>query len=168
MFSIKPWQFQLDISCDFFNEFYVRLAGATCFKLDIYIRIQQSWNEGCKVTFEALSAKTNIQGSNVFLIIFYQCCSNLDWLYNAFKTGFLLYNEYQSSLFLLGFSIGGQGKETKAANNTASTFLEHAHIINHMHTFKLHKCTCANIKMGVAVRLRIEEFSFECIEGSKL
>ena len=34
------------------------------------------------------------EGSQVFLLIFYRCCSKLDWLYNVFKTGLLLYKEY--------------------------------------------------------------------------
>ena len=54
------------------------------------------------------------------------------------------------SLFLLGFSIAGQRNKTEAANKTASTFLEHTHIIDH--TFRLHKCSCANIKVGVAMK----------------
>ena len=37
----------------------------------------------------------------------------------------------------LGFSIAGLRNETEAASNTASTFLEHAQIINH--AFRLHK-----------------------------
>ena len=41
--------------------------------------------------------------------------------------------------------------ETEAANNAASTFLEHAHNINHI--FRLHKCACTKIKVGVAVTL---------------
>ena len=36
-------------------------------------------------------------------------------------------------------------------------FSEHAHIINY--TFRLHKCACANIKVGVAAKLRREKFS---------
>ena len=57
--------------------------------------------------------------------------------------------------------IAGLRNETEAANNTASTFLEHAHIINHM--FRLHKCGCANIKVHMAAKLRREKFSFECV-----
>ena len=76
------------------------------------------------------------------------------------------------SLFLLRFSIAGQRNETEAANNTASTFLEHTHIIDH--TFRLHECACANIKVGVAAKLRRDKFNFDCVanerrfEGSNL
>ena len=69
------------------------------------------------------------------------------------------------SLFLLGFSIAGQRNETEAANNTASTFMEYAHIIDH--TFRLHKCACANIKVGVAAKLRREKFNFECVANER-
>ena len=69
------------------------------------------------------------------------------------------------SLFLLGFSIAGQRNETEAANNIASTFMEHAHIIDH--TFRLHKCACANIKVGVAAKLRREKFNFECVANER-
>ena len=40
------------------------------------------------------------------------------------------------SLFLLRFSITGLRNETEAVSNTASTLLEHAHIINH--TFRVY------------------------------
>ena len=42
---------------------------------------------------------------------------------------------------------------TEASNNTASTFQEHTYIIDH--TFRLHKCTYANIKVGVAAKLQM-------------
>ena len=61
------------------------------------------------------------------------------------------------SLFLLGFSIV---RLREAANNTASTLLEHAHIIDH--TFRLRKCACVNIKVGMAVKLRMEKFRVKC------
>ena len=44
--------------------------------------------------------------------------------------------------------------ETEAASNTASALLEHAHIINHV--FRVYKCTCANIKVGMEAKLRRE------------
>ena len=39
--------------------------------------------------------------------------------------------------------------------------MEHTHIIDH--TFRLHKCTYANIKVGVAAKLQKEKFNFECV-----
>ena len=42
-----------------------------------------------------------------------------------------------------------------AVSTSALTFLERIHIINY--TFRLHKCTRANIKVGVAAKLRNEQ-----------
>ena len=60
-------------------------------------------------------------------------------------------------LFLLRFSIAALRNETEAASNTTSTFLEHAHIINHV--FRVYKCECSNIKMGMAAKLRRENLA---------
>ena len=49
-------------------------------------------------------------------------------------------------MFLFGFSSIGLRNETEAASNTASTFLEHAYIINHMWSSYI------NIKVGVAAK----------------
>ena len=38
--------------------------------------------------------------------------------------------------------------------------MEHVNIISH--TFRLHKCTCANIKVGRGSKASKEEFRFEC------
>ena len=65
-------------------------------------------------------------------------------------------------------SIAGLRNETEADNNTASTFLEHARIIDH--TFRLHKCACtvhANIKVGVAAKLGREKFNFKCATNER-
>ena len=65
------------------------------------------------------------------------------------------------------FSIAGMRRETKAASNTASTFHESAHIISHtymymyIYMFRLYKCTCANIKVGVALKFQKQKFSIE-------
>ena len=74
-------------------------------------------------------------------LIGYRMASKLDYC-------FIISTNLVLSLFLLGFSIAGQRNET---DNTASNFLEHAHIIDHM--FRLHKCAYANIKLGTAEML---------------
>ena len=38
--------------------------------------------------------------------------------------------------------------------------MEHANIISH--TFRLHKCACANIKVGRGSKASKEEFRFKC------
>ena len=65
------------------------------------------------------------------------------------------------------FSIAGM-RDTEAASNTASTFHESAHIISHtymyIYMFRLYKCTCANIKVGVALKFQKQKF---CIENEQ-
>ena len=63
--------------------------------------------------------------------------------------------------------VVGLRNEREAASNTQSTFLEYAEIINPM--FRLHKCACANIKVGMATNLqtRREKFSFECAANER-
>ena len=73
---------------------------------------------------------------------FYHCCSHLD---PKLEYCFITSTSLVRVIFLLGFSIAGLRNETEAASNTASTLLEHAHIINHM--FRVYKCTCENIKV---------------------
>ena len=72
-------------------------------------------------------------------------------------------------LFLLGFSVAGMRNLIEAASNTASTLLEHAHIIDH--TFRVYKCACTNIKVGGAGRLRRENLDMneqQMNEGSNI
>ena len=107
------------------------------------------------------SAKTK-EGSNT--------CYYLDWVYKASKSLWIialyLVLVLFLSLFLFGFSIAGLRNHTKAANNTASTFLEDVDIINHM--FTLYKCACANIKVGMAMKLRREKLSFEYTHSKRM
>ena len=100
--------------------------------------------------------RTNIRRfTRALTLIGYRTPSKLDYCFKRVLVLFL-------SLLILGFSIAGLRNDTKAANNTASTFLENAHIIDH--TFRLHKCACANIKVGMAAKLPREKFSFEQIQ----
>ena len=57
-------------------------------------------------------------------------------------------------LFLLGFGIAGLRYETEAVTNSASILLENNHIINYM--FRVYKCTCTNIKVGMVAKLQRE------------
>ena len=59
------------------------------------------------------------------------CYSHLDWLWKASKLDyyFIASTSLVPVIFLLGFSIAGL---IKAASNTASSLLEHTHIINHV------------------------------------
>ena len=69
-------------------------------------------------------------------------------------------------LFMLWFNIAGVRNKTEAASNTASTFLEHAHIINQCLDCKMHMC---KIKVGMAVKLRNLASNVQQMnEGSKL
>ena len=71
-------------------------------------------------------------------------------------------------LFLLRCSIAGLRNETEAARNTASTLLEHAHIINHMHTFRVYKHACTNIKVGMAAKLQRQNLDSNAQQGSNI
>ena len=97
---------------------YIRAGTKVTCSMGFSLSLHQGWDEGYKTTFKALSAKMN-KYSKV-CTCFYQCCSYLDWVQKASKTGLLLYNEYQSCscccfyLDLLGFSIAGLRNETEA------------------------------------------------------
>ena len=61
--------------------------------------------------------------------------------------------------------MNGLRNEREAASNTASTFVEHIHIINHM--FRFYKSACANIKVAQEAELQMEKFSFKCMTNER-
>ena len=72
---------------------------------------------------------------------------------------------FNASTSLVPVAVSTLRNGTEAANNSALTFLEHTHIIDH--TFRLHKCACANMKVGVAAKLRREKFSFSYMANER-
>ena len=123
----------------------------------LIIYYQQGWD---KVAFKASSAKTNKYMYWKVRTCFYQCCSYLDWLQNASKTGLLLYNKYQSCsccCFYLDLVLLDCELRQKQPTTQPRLFWNMAKLLT-----TCLNCTSANIKVGMAAKLRWEKFSFNC------
>ena len=116
--------------------------GIYCHKLAIFRNLLYPYNmfilgleQRLENNLRSFIARTR-EGSKV-LTCFYQCCSYLDWPpkldYCFIMSTIVLF----LSVFISRLGITELRNKTKAASNIASTYiymyLEHTHIINHIH-----------------------------------
>ena len=79
--------------------------------------------------------------------------------------GLQLYDEPSSVHVAVSTQIQHHWSNEKRDRSSQQHMISYAHIINH--TFRLYKCTCANIIVGVAAQLQRENLSFKCtVKGS--